>query len=184
MSVGQGWSSWPESSTWLKHASALDKYGISMLRTTCPITLWFHTEMWVEVERQQDNDLAFVKTVCQLGEMCHKPVQMQKIKYRAGQKVHLGFSIRALSFPTLCTAMDCSPLTTFCPWNFPGTNTEVGCHCLPQRIFLTQWSNPHLVHWLAGSLPWTTWEVVSYDAKRFFNGSVHCKLSIRQYPHV
>ena len=65
----------------------------------------------MEVERQQDNDLAFVKTVCQLDEMCHKPVQTQKIKYRAGQKVHLGFSIRALSFPTLCTAMDYSPLT-------------------------------------------------------------------------
>ena len=40
--------------------------------------------MWVDVERQQDNDLAFVKTICQLGKMCHKPVQTQKIKYRAG----------------------------------------------------------------------------------------------------
>ena len=43
-----------------------------------------------------------------------------------------------------------------------------------------QGSNLHLVHWLAGSLPWTTWEVVSYDAKCCFNGSGHCKLSIRQ----
>ena len=70
------------------------------------------------------------------------------------------------------------------PWDFLGKHTGVGGHFLFQGIFLTQWSNPHLVHWLAGSLPWTTWEVVSYDAKRFFNCSVHCKLSIRQYPHV
>ena len=27
---------------------------------------------------------------------------------------------------------------------FPGKNTGVGCHALPQRVFLTQGSNPHL----------------------------------------
>ena len=43
-----------------------------------------------------------------------------------------------------------------CPWDSPGTNTGVGCHVLLQGIFLTQGSNPcllHLVHWQAGSLP-------------------------------
>ena len=40
----------------------------------------------------------------------------------------------------------------------PGKNTEVGCHTLFQGIFLTQGSNPHLLHllhwhWQAGSSP-------------------------------
>ena len=38
-------------------------------------------------------------------------------------------------------------------WDFPGKNTRVGCHFLLQRIFLTQESNPRLLHWQAESLP-------------------------------
>ena len=43
-----------------------------------------------------------------------------------------------------------------CPWNFPGKHTWAGCHFLLQGIFLTQGSNPcllHLLHWQADSLP-------------------------------
>ena len=43
-----------------------------------------------------------------------------------------------------------------CPWDSPGKNTGVGCHFLLQGIFLTQGSNPrllHLLHWQADSLP-------------------------------
>ena len=43
-----------------------------------------------------------------------------------------------------------------CPWDFPGTNTRVGCHFLLQRIFPTQGSNPcllHLLHRWVDSLP-------------------------------
>ena len=36
-----------------------------------------------------------------------------------------------------------------CPWDFPGKNTEVGCHFLLQWIFLTQGWNLHLLHWQA-----------------------------------
>ena len=42
------------------------------------------------------------------------------------------------------------------PWDSPGKNTGVGCHTLLQGIFLTQGSNPcllHLLHGQAGSLP-------------------------------
>ena len=39
-----------------------------------------------------------------------------------------------------------------CPWDFPGKNTGVGCHFLLQGIFLTQGSNLHLLHCLAGSI--------------------------------
>ena len=33
-----------------------------------------------------------------------------------------------------------------CPWDSPGKNTGVGCHSLLQRVFLTQGSNPSLLH--------------------------------------
>ena len=47
------------------------------------------------------------------------------------------------------------PSRFLCPWNFPGKNTEVGCHFLLQRIFITQGLNPCLLcllHWQANSL--------------------------------
>ena len=37
--------------------------------------------------------------------------------------------------------------------NFPGRDTEVGCHFLLQGIFLTQGSNLYLLHRQADSLP-------------------------------
>ena len=48
------------------------------------------------------------------------------------------------------------PSRLLCPWNSPGKNTGVGCHALPQGIFLTQGFNLGLLcvlHWQAGSLP-------------------------------
>ena len=45
------------------------------------------------------------------------------------------------------------PARLLCPWDFPGRNTGLGCHALLQEIFLTQGSNPCLLHWEAGSLP-------------------------------
>ena len=38
------------------------------------------------------------------------------------------------------------PARFLCPWIFPGKNTGMGCHCLLQGIFLTQGSNPGLLH--------------------------------------
>ena len=38
----------------------------------------------------------------------------------------------------------------------PGKNTGVGCHFLLQGIFLTQGSNPHVLHWQVGSYHWAT----------------------------
>ena len=60
---------------------------------------------------------------------------------------------------SLCDLMDYSPpgpSRLLCPWDSPGKNTGVGCYALLQGIFLTQGSNPHLLHllhWQAGSLP-------------------------------
>ena len=36
-----------------------------------------------------------------------------------------------------------------CPWNCPDKSTRVGCRFLFQGIFLTQGSNPYLLHWQA-----------------------------------
>ena len=48
------------------------------------------------------------------------------------------------------------PTRLLCPRNFPDKNTGVGCHFLLQGIFLTEESNPnllHLLHWQVDSLP-------------------------------
>ena len=42
--------------------------------------------------------------------------------------------------------MDCSPPCSSVLGDSPGKNTGVGCHALFQRIFLTQGSNPCLLH--------------------------------------
>ena len=48
-----------------------------------------------------------------------------------------------------CVQLFATPWTgahqLLCPWDFPGKNTEVGCHALLQGIFPTQGSNPHLL---------------------------------------
>ena len=49
-----------------------------------------------------------------------------------------------------------SPARLLLPWHSPGKNTGVGWHFLLQGIFLTQGSNPsllHLLQWQVGSLP-------------------------------
>ena len=45
------------------------------------------------------------------------------------------------------------PARLFCPWDFPGKNTGVGCHFLPQGIFPTPESNSSLLHSQVDSLP-------------------------------
>ena len=56
---------------------------------------------------------------------------------------------------TLCDTMDCSPPGSSVLGILQARILEwVGCHALPQGIFLTQGLNPHfLMHWHAGSLP-------------------------------
>ena len=53
------------------------------------------------------------------------------------------------SFATLWTVALQAPLFS----GFWGKNTGVGCHFLLQGLFLTQGSNPRLLHWQADSLP-------------------------------
>ena len=54
-----------------------------------------------------------------------------------------------------CVWLFATPWTArlLCAWNFPSKNTGVCCHVLLQEIFLTQGSNPHLLHRQEASLP-------------------------------
>ena len=52
----------------------------------------------------------------------------------------------AQSCPTLCDPHQLQTTRFLCPWDFPGKNTEVGCHFLLQQIFLTQGLNLGLLH--------------------------------------
>ena len=55
---------------------------------------------------------------------------------------------------TLCDLMDGSSPGSSFHGDASGKNSGVGCYFLPQGIFLTQGSNPHLLrllHWQMGS---------------------------------
>ena len=56
-----------------------------------------------------------------------------------------------------CVWLFVTPLPdSSCPWDFPGRNAGMGCHFLPQGIFLTQEVSLcllHLLDWQADSLP-------------------------------
>ena len=53
-----------------------------------------------------------------------------------------------LWLPLLCSVLSDSlpPHGLLCPWNFPGKNTEAGCHSFLQGIVPTQGLNPGLLH--------------------------------------
>ena len=80
-------------------------------------------------------------------------------KYLFINKCLLSTCVRVCTFShfsrvRLFNSMDCRPPVSSV--HSPGKNIGVCCHALPQRIFLTQGSNRHLLclwHWQAGSLP-------------------------------
>ena len=62
--------------------------------------------------------------------------------------------MHACSVPKQCPTLQ--PARLLCLWDFQSKNTGVGCHFLLREIFLTQRSNPCLLHilpWQADSLP-------------------------------
>ena len=60
-----------------------------------------------------------------------------------------------------------------CPWKFPGKNTGVGCSFLLQGVFLTQESNPCLLHWQVDSLSLHDW-----------GSSLYSLISVQSLSHV
>ena len=66
--------------------------------------------------------------------------------------------------PTLCDPMDCSPPGSFVHGILQARIPEWICHFLLQAIFLTQASNPHLLHllhWQVDLYHWATWQTPS-----------------------
>ena len=63
-------------------------------------------------------------------------------------QTHTCICLVVRSCPTLCSSVDHSPPGSSVHEILPGKNTGVGCHALPQGIFPTQGSNPHLLHLL------------------------------------
>ena len=59
---------------------------------------------------------------------------------------HMPVCLVPQSCLTLCDLMDCSPPGFSVHGDSPGEYTGVGCHVLLQGIFLTQGSNPGLLH--------------------------------------
>ena len=75
-----------------------------------------------------------------------------------------------------------------CPWNFPGKNTGAGCHVLLQGLFLTQGSNPRLLHLLHGQVdsspfPWwlRQWRICQQCRRPEFSPSVRKPSSRREW---
>ena len=65
-------------------------------------------------------------------------------------------AVCAQSCLTLCNPLDLQPTRHLSSWSFPGKNTRVGYHFPLQEIFLTQGSNPwllHLPYWQVNCLP-------------------------------
>ena len=52
----------------------------------------------------------------------------------------------SVSCSVVSSSLQLQPSRLLCPWNSPGKNTGVGSHSLLQGIFLTQGSNPGLLH--------------------------------------
>ena len=50
-------------------------------------------------------------------------------------------TVKSLSHVRLFATHELYPTRLLCPWDFPGENTGVGCHCLLQGIFPTQASH-------------------------------------------
>ena len=85
---------------------------------------------------------------------------------------------QSFSSVQLCNPMDCRLL---CLWNSPGKNTGVGCHVLLQGIFLTQGSNPSLLHWQVLN----AFHVVNFQsARKHRSSSIHCPCTYTHPQHT
>ena len=69
--------------------------------------------------------------------------KLRLVKYYWTLMVVVG---QSLSRARLLRPHGLQPTTLLCPWDFPSKNSGVGCHFLLQVIFLTQESNPDLLH--------------------------------------
>ena len=106
-------------------------------------SMWFLGEFWQPQSKLQVTELNSCSRV--LGFLGWDALTL--LLYTASLTLCMSVSVLVTQpWPTHCNSMDCSPSRLLCPWDFLGKNTEVGCHFLLQRIFLTQGSNSDLLH--------------------------------------
>ena len=123
------------------------------LTSYCPLPLVLSMGKWFPCSFQP-------RSLLQLWIRCHQmPSPTVPSDWRHLLTPYLGHcSFCVLSHSVVSSSfdpMDCSPLGSFVHRDSPEEpkNTGVSCHALLQGIFPTQWSNPHLLHWQANSLP-------------------------------
>ena len=68
--------------------------------------------------------------------------------------------------PNSLQPLGLKPTRLLCPWDFPGKNTGLGCHDLLQGIFLTQRSNPLLLHCRQILYHWATRNTQNKQTKK------------------
>ena len=78
-----------------------------------------------------------------LTKICEK-IYLNKCMVSATQFVYCDISCSFVS--NFLRPHGLQPTRLLCPWDSPGKNTAVGCHFLFKGIFLTQGSNPGLLH--------------------------------------
>ena len=82
----------------------------------------------------------------------------------------------AKSYLTIVQPHGLQPTSLFCPQDFPGKKTGVGCHFPLEGIFMTQGSNPCLLHWQADSLPMSQLGSNYFPIKNKFKKFKHISL--------
>ena len=82
---------------------------------------------------------------------CHQDTRSPWDAVGSRQRVYAVLSHSVVSNPLQPRGLQ--PTRLLCPWDSPGKNAGVGCHFLLQGTFLTQGSNPSVLHWQADSSP-------------------------------
>ena len=84
-----------------------------------------------------------------MGKILGRVLRKLKIEFHTSSNPTLehipGQSVSHSIVSNFLWLLDCSPWL-LCPWNSPCENTGVGCHFLLQGNFLSQGSNPGLLH--------------------------------------
>ena len=115
------------------------RHGPSMLFDPCILG---DTNSEIKVMKSQ---LKIIKNVCK------SKSERQSTSCGGGRGMAYMFICCCLftkSYPTLLRLHRLQPASLLCPWDFPGKNTKVGCHFLPQGIFPTQGSSLDFLHLL------------------------------------
>ena len=84
------------------------------------------------------------------GEMSEGGEKVQNSRYKMNKYKDTMYVAAVVVWPLSCVQLlrphGLQPARLLCLWDFPGKNTETGCHFLLQGIFSTRGLNPGLLH--------------------------------------